>query len=79
MNEQGEVVGVVIATASAPGFLKMTGNLPQNVNWAVKGAYASSMFDAPSRPRPAQDRSAAIQRTVKATCLVVTEGEEQQK
>lgn len=79
VNEQGEVVGVVIATASAPGFLKMTGNLPQNVNWAVKGAYASAMFDTPPKFRPAQDRSGAIQRTVKATCLVVTEGEEQQK
>jgi S1-C subfamily serine protease len=79
VNEHGEVVGVVIATASAPGFLKITGNLPQNINWAVKGAYASSLFDAPPKLRTASDRNAAIQRTVKATCLVITEGEEPQK
>jgi S1-C subfamily serine protease len=79
VNEQGEVVGVVIATASAPSFLKATGALPQNVNWAVKGAYVSAMFDAPSRLRVAQDRSRAIQRTIRATCLVVAEGQEHQK
>jgi hypothetical protein len=79
VNEQGDVVGVVIATASTPAFLRLTGNLPQNVNWAVKSAYASAMLDGPSKLRAAIDRGAAIQRTVRATCRVLAEGEAETK
>jgi formylglycine-generating enzyme required for sulfatase activity/S1-C subfamily serine protease len=36
VTESGGVVGVVVATANVARFYKMTGNLPQNVNYAVK-------------------------------------------
>lgn len=39
VNEAGEVVGVVTSSAAISAFLKLTGTLPQNVNWAVKGSY----------------------------------------
>jgi S1-C subfamily serine protease len=71
LNEAGEVVGVVTATAAALSFLKGTGNLPQNVNWAVKASLVSHLFDPPaSQPRPA-DRAGAIDRATGATCQVM--------
>jgi S1-C subfamily serine protease len=70
LNRSGDVVGIVIATASALNFLKGTGTLPQNVSWAVKGAFAVPLFDTPpASPRKA-DRSAVVRRAVKATCSV---------
>ena len=36
VTESGQVVGVVVATANAVKFLKQTGNIPQNVNYAIK-------------------------------------------
>ena len=36
VTENGAVVGVVVATANVAKFFKMTGNLPQNVNYAIK-------------------------------------------
>jgi len=70
INRSGEVVGVVIASASALTFLKGTGTLPQNVSWAVKGAFAVPLFDAPPRSPKITDRSTVIRRAVSATCSV---------
>ena len=67
INASGEVVGVVIATASALSFVKDTGTLPQNISWALKGSFAVPLFDAPPRLARAPDRAAAIRRTLKAT------------
>lgn len=36
VTETGQVVGVVVATANAMRFFKNTGNIPQNVNYAIK-------------------------------------------
>lgn len=36
VTESGGVVGVVVATANVARFYKMTGNFPQNVNYAIK-------------------------------------------
>jgi len=44
VNQDGNVVGVVTAVAAVEAFYKATGSLPQNVNWAVKGAYASLLL-----------------------------------
>jgi len=70
LNGSGDVVGVVIATASALAFLKGTGTLPQNVSWAVKGAFAVPLFDQPAPPPRITDRGAVIRRAQKATCSV---------
>ena len=40
MNASAEVVGVVTATAAVLPFMKATGTIPQNVNFAVKGTEA---------------------------------------
>ena len=44
VNEKGNVVGIVTATAAVEAFYQATGSMPQNVNWAVKGAYASLLL-----------------------------------
>jgi len=75
LNKSGDVVGVVIATASALSFLKGTGTLPQNVSWAVKGAFASPLFDSPPPSPRVTDRSAVVRRAVKATCSVTASAE----
>ena len=36
INENGDVIGVVVATVNAQKFLSITGNIPQNVNYAIK-------------------------------------------
>jgi S1-C subfamily serine protease len=36
VTESGHAVGVVVATANAMRFFKNTGNIPQNVNYAIK-------------------------------------------
>jgi len=70
INRSGDVVGVVIATASSLTFLKGTGTLPQNVSWAVKGAFAAPLFDLPPRSPRIADRGAIIRRAVNATCSI---------
>jgi S1-C subfamily serine protease len=75
LNRSGDVVGVVIATASALNFLKGTGTLPQNVSWAVKGAFAVPLFDPPPPLPRITDRDAVVRRALKATCSVTATAE----
>jgi len=44
VNTDGDVVGVVTASAAVEAFYASVGVMPQNVNWAVKGAYASLLL-----------------------------------
>ena len=46
VDENGHVVGVVVAILDARAALKITGALPQNVNYAIKGTYALAFLDA---------------------------------
>ena len=48
LNEKGEVIGVVTSSAAVATFLRVTGTLPQNVNWAVKGSYVSALWASTS-------------------------------
>ncbi len=44
LNMRGEVVGVVVSRLSAAKILKMTGELPQNANYAIKAAYLGPLL-----------------------------------
>ena len=73
VNDEGDVVGVVVASAAAPAFFQATGNLPQNINWAVKSVYASALFEPPrAGATPAAEGDDVIERVTEATCLVRT-------
>jgi len=70
LDKTGRVVGVVTASAAIGPFLKTTGTLPQNVNWAVKGDYAKALFNPPVPVPAAKDKSEAIERAKRVTCLI---------
>jgi S1-C subfamily serine protease len=60
VNEKGQVVGIVVATAAIESFYSETGSLPQNVNWAVKAEYAQLLFNQPPSVSAASDRRMAV-------------------
>jgi len=66
----GSVVGIVSSSAAIIPFLKATGTLPQNVNWAIKAEYAKPLFDQPQSRQVSKSRSEAIDHTTQAVCLV---------
>lgn len=70
LNNEGRVVGVVTSSAAIRAFLTVTGTLPQNINWAVKSAYALPLFDPPAAHPPARDRAEAINTAIQATCMI---------
>ena len=70
-NEQGEVIGVVVATADAPTFIRATDSIPQNINWAVKSVFTSALFTPPAGSAASTvDPEDVIAHVTEATCLV---------
>lgn len=69
MNEAGQVVGVITSGAAVQGFLRRTGTLPQNVNWAVRSEYLRLLLPQDTR-RVASITFAAAERAQKSVCLV---------
>ncbi|HIB85078.1 MAG TPA: trypsin-like serine protease [Chromatiaceae bacterium] len=72
VNQQGQVVGVITSTASSIAFFRESGNMPQNINWAVKSDYASLLLDEIPSRTPAKGRKEAIKNTEEAICMVLT-------
>ncbi len=70
LTYEGEVVGVVTSSAAVRAFLAVTGTLPQNLNWAVKAENALPLFEQPPAQPPAHSRRAAIDRGLRATCMI---------
>ena len=68
-DESGKVVGVVTSTAAVQSFLKHTGALPQNINWAVKSEYLHPLLSGISED-PAYVDPSAIDRVQKSVCLI---------
>jgi len=58
LNMNGEVVGIVTAKLSAVKMFKVTGDLPQNVNYAVKSAYLSVLLS--TSPKEKNGRTVSI-------------------
>lgn len=54
-NEQGQVVGVVVGRLSSAHVVQHTGDLPQNVNFAIKSAQARSFLQVHGLSVPAAD------------------------
>jgi TonB family protein len=75
VDDSGTVIGVIVSGAAAAAFMKQTGALPQNINWAVKATNAVSLLSAeksvPSKHKSTKDRAALIQRVTAASCLIV--------
>ena len=71
VTEEGFVIGVVTSTAAVIPFMRETGALPQNVNWAIKSDYAMLLLDAAPKSKVPIPKSEAIKQTKAATCLIV--------
>jgi len=69
MNEMGQLVAVVTSTAAVQGFLRKTGTLPQNVNWAVRGEYLMPLLVGAHRQQVAW-RGSPVERAQRSVCLV---------
>lgn len=73
VNESGEVIGVIVAKLNDAQFLKATGTLPQNINFAVRAQFIRALLELPSsndRVGASLERQDVISRTVAATGLV---------
>lgn len=75
LNEKGEVVGVITSTAGILSFIKESGTLPQNVNWAVKADYLRPMIELPTIYKKPLSREQAIAAAKKATFLIETDSQ----
>lgn len=73
IDESGRVVAVVTSTAAVQGFLRRTGTLPQNINWAVRSEYLRPLLSGVST-QSAQLRSSPIERAQLSVCLVKAMG-----
>ena len=48
LDQSGHVVGIIVSKLDAIKVAKATGDLPQNINFAINGAVAKSFLDANS-------------------------------
>jgi len=71
ITESGELVGVVTSTAAIAPFLKRTGALPQNVNWAARASLAVGLIGQESPARPTQTRELAIGNAIASSVLIL--------
>lgn len=71
ITESGSVVGVVVATANVARFFKMTGNLPQNVNYAIKSKVLLDFLKTQSLQNPSASKGKVSIETVDASTVLV--------
>lgn len=72
VNEKGEVVGIITSTVAILPFIKESGTLPQNVNWAVKSDYLRPMIELPKVEKESLNRDQLIAHVNKSTFLIET-------
>ena len=74
VNGKGEVVGVVVSSIAPQGFMRETGTLPQNINFAVSSYYAFPLVkNIPAQHQEAHPKLAVVQRVKNSVCLVVVQ------
>lgn len=78
MDQHGNVIGVVSAKLSAAAMLKITGELPENVNYAVKSSFLLSFLESVpevtlqlKEPNTSALDSAQVVEKAKASALLV--------
>ena len=73
VNEKGGLVGVISSTAAILPFIKETGTLPQNINWAVKADYLRPLIELPKIEQKELTREQIIESVKKSTFIVKSE------
>lgn len=69
VDESGRVVGIMTSTAAIAPFVRSTGSLPQNINWAIGIDFVRPLVEE-ARDLPSTSREGAIDRTRRALCFV---------
>ena len=77
VDENGNVLGVIVAMLDAKTTFKISGSLPQNVNYAVKSIYARAMLDtlpeiSDKLIAPSKSKSDVVDRVKKSTVMVLS-------
>jgi S1-C subfamily serine protease len=62
LDENGNLIGVIVAKLSLRA-AKVTGDLPQNVNYAVKSAYALALLEPYLDSSPPETNQTTIKRS----------------
>jgi S1-C subfamily serine protease len=72
VNEKGEVVGVIAATAAVREYVEAVGTLPQNIGWAVRGEYVLPLVKT-GPAMPSKSRDEAIDAARRSVALILVE------
>ncbi len=86
-DEHANVLGIVVQKLNTLGVALVTGDVPQNVNYALKVSYANSLIDSvpglsESLPQPSGEALSfekAVQKVQAASALVLSYGQRQDK
>ncbi len=76
-DEDGNILGIIVAMLSTKATFNISGSLPQNVNYAVKIIHAQSMLDtlpeiAKKLILPLENKSNAVARVKKSTVMILS-------
>ena len=79
LDMDGNVTGVIVAVLDAKATFKITGSLPQNVNYALKSTYAQALLDTLPKiseklpyPYKHQPFDKVVDRIKKSVVMVIT-------
>ena len=77
LDDNGNILGVIVAMLDAKTTFKVSGSLPQNVNYAIKGIYAQAMLDTLPGVTdlllsPSKSTSNVVDRVKKSTVMVLS-------
>lgn len=72
VNKHGQVIGVITSTASSIAFFKESGNMPQNINWAVKSDYVLPLLDEIPEEINIKGRKQIISNVNDSVCMVLS-------
>jgi TPR repeat protein len=77
LDVNGNILGVIMAMLDAKTTFKISGSLPQNVNYAVKSIYAQAMLDtlpeiSDRLIKPARSKSDAVDRVGNSTVMILS-------
>lgn len=76
LDSNGNIVGIVVAMLDAKTIFRISGSIPQNVNYAIKSIYALAMLDTLSGISdqlaiPSKSNSNVIDRVKRSTVLIL--------
>jgi len=77
LDNDGNIIGIIVAMLDAKTTFKITGSLPQNVNYAIKGIYAQAMLDTVPEVSdklisPSKSKINAVDRVKESTVMVLS-------